>query len=297
MYLIGLTGNIATGKSLVATRLAEHGAQHIDADRVAHRTMEPGQTAWEGVRRRFGEAVVRPDGTVDRAALARIVFEDRQALQDLESIVHPQVTAHIRRILEETEAGVVVLEAIKLLESGLAADCRALWVTTCRADLQLERLRRDRNLSTADAVRRLNAQPDAAAKVARADLLLVNDNTREELIAAVDEEWIAVAAGTAPGLAASPAVQERSPGALIAVEGTSCAEATKLSDADWRLYSGSPTRLCRLLRPLVAALEARAPALHLHVPRQTGYLQFMRGTGFQEVSDRVREPGYAVFRR
>lgn len=296
MYLIGLTGNIATGKSLVAARLAEHGARHIDADRVAHRTMEPGEPAWEQVRRRFGDSVLRPDGTADRPALARIVFGDPEALQALEGIVHPQVLAHIDHILASAPEKVVVVEAIKLLESGLADRCRAVWVTTCDADLQLERLRRDRGLTTEDARRRMNGQPDAAHKVARADVLFLNEGTRADLAGAVDQEWDEIGDETAPGFGTVPIVQDGG-AEVVAREGRHEASARLSSAGSWQLDCRSPTRLPRLLRPLLAAVGERDGIRHLHVPRQTGYLQFMRGMGFEEVTDRVTESGYTVFRR
>lgn len=297
MRVIGLTGNIATGKSLVATRLAALGADHTDADRLAHQAMEPGEPAWEGVRRRFGDSVLHSDGTVDRPALARVVFADPVALADLESIVHPQVLAQVDRLLESSSADTIVIEAIKLIESGLLARCQSLWVTTCRAELQLERLRRDRGLTTADAVRRMNGQPDAAAKVAPADVLLVNEGSREDLLAVVDKEWRCLTAGAAPQSTSTVTVSEQPGRVLIAAEGEHTAAATPLPGCDRRLDCASPARLPRLLRPLIAAVESHERSPHLHVPRQTGYLQFMRGVGFQEVSDRVRESGYAVFRR
>ncbi len=185
-YVIGLTGNIATGKSLVASRLGFHGALLIDADRVAHHAMEPGDTAWDQVRERFGEGVLRADGTVDRRALGQIVFDDPAALSDLEAIVHPQVVARIDRILTAQDEGVVVVEAIKLIESGLTQRCQALWVTACSPENQLARLVGDRGLTAEEARRRMDAQPDAAAKVARADILLVNDGSRCALTALAD---------------------------------------------------------------------------------------------------------------
>lgn len=295
-YVIGLTGNIATGKSLVATRLAAHGARHIDADRVAHETIEPDEPAWEQVRERFGRAVLRADGTVDRRALGRIVFDDPVALRDLEAIVHPQVLARIDGAVAAQKEGVIVVEAIKLIESGLTERCQALWITTSSPENQLARLSGDRGLDVEEARRRMDAQPDAAEKVARADVLLVNDGSRGELTALVDREWREIAAGTAPVPGVGPEVEPATTGAWRSREGGHVAEAVPVSPGQWRLTCHSPTRLPRLMRPLLAALEGQDRAPYLHVPVGTGYRQFMRGMGYREVCDCVTESGYVVYR-
>ncbi|MFN2229888.1 MAG: dephospho-CoA kinase, partial [Anaerolineae bacterium] len=117
--LIGLTGNIATGKSVVAQMLSELGARVIDADKVAHEVMAPGAPAYDAVVDAFGPAVLAPDGTIDRGKLGGIVFRDPTALQRLEAAVHPATIAEVTlRILQATEP-VVVVEAIKLIEAGL----------------------------------------------------------------------------------------------------------------------------------------------------------------------------------
>ncbi len=295
-YIVGLTGNIATGKSLVAGRLALRGALHIDADRVAHQTMEPGEPAWAQVRERFGEGVLRGDRTVDRRALGQVVFGDPAALADLEAIVHPHVLARIDRIVGEREEGVVVIEAIKLTESGITERCHALWVTTCKPEHQLARLTSDRGLGVEDARRRMDAQPDAAEKVARADVLLVNDGSRDELAGLVDREWGEIDAGTAPMPGGMPQLEPVTHATWRSREGDHLAEVMQLSPGEWRLKCFSPTRLPRLTRPLLAVLEAQERCLHLHVPGGTGYRQFMRGMGYGEVSDRVTESGYVVYR-
>ena len=296
-YVIGLTGNIGAGKSTVLEMLRALGAHTIDADAVTRQVMRRGGPAYGPIIQEFGVGILGADGEIDRAALGRRVFADASALRRLEALVHPATIAWITEEIARTDADVIVIEAIKLIESGLLARCQSLWVTTCRAELQLERLRRDRGLTTADAVRRMNGQPDAAAKVARADVLLVNEGSREDLLAVVDKEWRCLTAGAAPQSTSTVTVSEQPGRVLIAAEGEHTAAATPLPGCDRRLDCASPARLPRLLRPLIAAVESRERSPHLHVPRQTGYLQFMRGVGFQEVSDRFGESGYAVFRR
>ncbi len=158
---IGLTGPIGCGKSTVAGWLGERaGVVVIDADRVAREVLAPGGPALDAVIARFGGGLVGPDGVLDRAALGRIVFADSAALRDLEAIVHPAVRPRIldavaRAVAEGTD--VVVIEAIKLVEGGLAALCDEVWLVTCDPAVQLERVV-SRGSEPADADRRIAAQ-------------------------------------------------------------------------------------------------------------------------------------------
>jgi dephospho-CoA kinase len=175
-YVIGLTGNIATGKSLVGHMLAELGAEHIDADHLAHEVMAPGTPAWSEIVAAFGSSgVVGPDGKIDRQRLGRIVFSDPDALARLEQIVHPKVIARTRQLIEASGAPAVVVEAIKLIESGMVRQlCDVLWVVSAPRQVQLERLTKLRGLSRTDALLRLDAQPPAELKVAQADVVIDN---------------------------------------------------------------------------------------------------------------------------
>ena len=117
--LIGLTGNIATGKSEVGRMLAELGARVIDADAVAHQVMRRGDPAYDAVVEAFGPEILRPDGEIDRTRLGAIVFADKEALHRLEAIVHPQVIAHVDALIRDASEPVVVVEAIKLIDAGM----------------------------------------------------------------------------------------------------------------------------------------------------------------------------------
>ncbi|HEY4188859.1 MAG TPA: dephospho-CoA kinase [Candidatus Limnocylindrales bacterium] len=157
---IGITGPIGCGKSQVARWLGELGAAVVDADAVARQVTAPGEPAHDAVLARFGDAVRAPDGTLDRAALARIVFADPAALRDLEAIVHPAVRPRILAAIAAADAGgapAVVIEAIKLVEGGLAALCDEVWLVTCDAAAQRERLLA-RGTTVDDADRRIAAQ-------------------------------------------------------------------------------------------------------------------------------------------
>jgi dephospho-CoA kinase len=184
---IGLTGPIGCGKSTVAGWLGDLGAVVIDADRVARRVTEPGTPAVAQIARAFGVGLLRADGSLDRAALARIVFSDPDALARLEGIVHPAVRPSILDSVAGAErdgAPAVVIEAIKLVEGGLGDLCDEIWLVTCSPDVQrdrltartavrgLERAERAERAQRADAEARITAQADAAARIsAQADLV------------------------------------------------------------------------------------------------------------------------------
>lgn len=168
-FLIGLTGPIGCGKSTVAGMLAELGATVIDADAVAAAATGPGEAALSPIRARFGEGIFAPDGSLDRADLARLVFADPAALRDLEAIVHPEVRRRVEAALESaTGAGalVVVVEAIKLVEGGLAARCDEVWLITCGESDQRSRLA-ERGMPVEEAARRMTSQgADLAERLA-----------------------------------------------------------------------------------------------------------------------------------
>jgi dephospho-CoA kinase len=166
--LIGLTGNISTGKSTVARMLAELGAEVIDADRVAHEVMRAGTPAHARIVEAFGPQVLAPDGEIDRARLGAIVFADPGSLARLESIVHPATLAVIDHRITTTAAQVVVVEAIKLIEAGMADACASVWVTTCRQEQQVARLVQGRGSSRAEAEQRVRARfPGLSCSVLR----------------------------------------------------------------------------------------------------------------------------------
>ncbi len=192
-YVIGLTGNIASGKSTVGRMLAERGAEHIDADRLAHQAIAQGTDAWEQIVRVFGREVLRPDGEIDRARLGAIVFADDDALARLEGIVHPPVIARTQERIERSSAPVVVVEAIKLIESGMVAQlCDVLWVVTAPRAVQIERLVTGRGLSYEDAVARVDAQPPQSEKAARADVVIDNGGSIEATRRQVAQAWDAL---------------------------------------------------------------------------------------------------------
>jgi len=201
--LIGLTGNISTGKSTVARMLADLGAEVIDADRVAHEVMRAGTPAHARVVEAFGPQVLAPDGEIDRARLGAIVFADPVSLARLESIVHPATLAVIDHTITTTVAQVVVVEAIKLIEAGMADACASVWVTTCRPEQQVARIVQGRGSSRAEAEQRVRAQPPQGEKIARADVVVDTSGslawTREQVQAAWDRVVRARGVGNTEG--------------------------------------------------------------------------------------------------
>lgn len=187
--LIGLTGNIATGKSEVGRMLTELGARVIDADAVAHQVMSRGGPVYAAVVEAFGPDILRPDGEINRARLGAIVFADAEALRRLEAIVHPEVITRVDALVREASEPVVVIEAIKLIEAGMHRNCHALWVVTCSREQQIARLMRTRGLSEAEAVLRVDAQPPQAEKIALADVVIDNSHTLAETRRQVVAEW------------------------------------------------------------------------------------------------------------
>lgn len=188
-YLIGLTGGIACGKSAVGQLLRRLGADYVDADHVVHELLGPGGAAVGPILARFGEGVRVPHGGIDRKALGAIVFRDTTALRELEAIVHPLVRPEIRRRIAAATAAVVVVDAIRLIESGLADECDSVWVVTCPPEEQRRRLVELRGLTAEEADARVAAQPPQASRLARADVVIENAGSLDDLERQVREAW------------------------------------------------------------------------------------------------------------
>lgn len=190
MVRIGLTGGIAAGKTLVADELERLGATIIDADVLARQVVEPGTQGLADVVSRFGENVLRADGTLDRARLGDVVFQDDTARADLNAIIHPRVRAEAQRIEESSPAHGVVVHVIPLLvETGQQDSFDGVIVVDVPTALQLERLMRRNGLSEQQARDRINAQVSREERLAASDWVIDNSGETRSTLQAVREIW------------------------------------------------------------------------------------------------------------
>ena len=193
--MVGLTGGIGSGKSTVAAMLADLGAVVVDADRLAREAVEVGTEGYRAVVDRFGSGVLAGDGALDRRALAGVVFDDPEALADLNAIVHPPVRAAIAERVDElagTDA-VVVLEIPLLVESGRLYGASKVIVVDCPEDVAVRRLVQGRGMDEADARRRIAAQVSRAERLAAADVVIDNSGSLADLRHQVEELWAGLA--------------------------------------------------------------------------------------------------------
>lgn len=192
--VIGLTGNIAVGKSQVLQQLQALGAGIVDADRVARQVLQTDGAAFVAVVAAFGDSLLDAQGDIDRAALGRIVFADAAALARLEALTHPAIRQQIDVLMTAATQHVVVIEAIKLLEGPLVDAVDAVWVVDAALETQLARLTTQRGMTAAAARQRVQAQNPQADKLARADLVIRNDGSLAELQHQVRAAWESLAA-------------------------------------------------------------------------------------------------------
>lgn len=190
MLLIGLTGGIGSGKSSVSALLARRGAEVVDADAIVRELQQPGTEVFSEMVQRFGPGIVAEDGSLDRAAVAELVFTDASALADLGAIVHPRVQAEIARRLEELAPTdrVVILDVPLLVESrweGLAGTI----VVDLHPDVAVERLVEHRGFDEDDARNRINNQVDRAERLAKADFVIDNHGHPHELQDEAERAW------------------------------------------------------------------------------------------------------------
>jgi dephospho-CoA kinase len=200
MLTLGLTGGIGSGKSTVSERLEERGAVVVDADRIVRRLQAPGEPVFQAMVEEFGDGIVAGDGSLDRQAVADIVFGDDDALRRLNAIVHPAVGAAIaERLVELAETDhVVVLDIPLLVESG-RDDMAAVIVVDIDPELAIARLVEHRGFSEDDARARIARQASREERLARADVVIDNSGDLDSLRAQVDDLWRRVEAGAFDG--------------------------------------------------------------------------------------------------
>lgn len=208
MLKVGLTGSIAVGKSYVLSVLKELGCVTFDADKIAHRVMEPGRPAFNDIVREFGEQVVAEDGTIDRNKLGAIVFADEKRRLLLNQIVHPRVIEEQNLMLREVEAGdpnaIAIVDAALMIESGGYKRFDKLIVAYCDRESQIERLMKRNNIPREDAERRVAAQMSSAEKREYADYSIDTSGTYEQTrqrVIEVHRQLLELAAKGSPSIA------------------------------------------------------------------------------------------------
>jgi dephospho-CoA kinase len=207
VFLLGLTGNIACGKSTVGRLLADrYGADYVDADLMVHQLYAAGTPETAAIAERFGGDLLRDDGTIDRRRLGDRVLHDPSALRELEVILNPGVRAAIEARIATSPSQVVVLDAIRLIEAGLYQRCDAVWVVTCERESQIQRLMDSRAMTYEQAALRVDSQRPQEEKVRYATEVITNQGRLEDLMAQIDEAW---SRSIGPGAEASTQKAER----------------------------------------------------------------------------------------
>lgn len=215
-YVIGLTGNIATGKSVVRKMIEHLGGYGIDADALAHRAMAKGAPGYNVIVKSFGEWILDEEGQIDRGRLAKLAFADPRALERLEAIVHPLVSHAVDLLIRRAKQSVIVIEAIKLLESELAAGCDTIWVVDCPEEQQVQRLMHKRNMTESAARQRIAAQSPQTLKLQAAKVVIHNDGNFEKTWEQVQAAWSKIPRVEEPLLRPPVAAQ---PGQLVVRRG------------------------------------------------------------------------------
>ncbi|MFA9407675.1 MAG: dephospho-CoA kinase [Candidatus Dadabacteria bacterium] len=194
MKVIGLTGNIACGKSLVASMLEDLGAKVIDVDNIARKIVEPSEPAWKEIVDTFGRDVLNPDDTINRKALGDVIFNDDQKRNILNDITHPKIMASARESVEKyrkENVEVVIIEAALIVEKGGLKDLiEKLIVVISDENSQVERLANRNGFSREEAISRINSQMPAIEKTQHADYIIYNSGTQEETQNQVNDLWV-----------------------------------------------------------------------------------------------------------
>ncbi len=185
--IIGLTGNIATGKSVVRRMLANSGALGIDADDITHRLLYPGAPAYKTVLDVFGNQILSPEGEISRDKLGEIVFTEKEKLKILENLIHPWVTKAIKKRIQNSTTPIVVIEAIKLIESDLKELCDYIWVSHVSEKVQIERLQQTRKMNQTQAERRIAAQNPQSEKLDHADVVIHTEGSFKDTWESIQE--------------------------------------------------------------------------------------------------------------
>jgi dephospho-CoA kinase len=199
VQLIGLTGGIASGKSVVAARLAEHGAVVVDADRIAREVVEPGSPALARIAAEFGDGVIASDGSLDRAALAELVFGSPEERAALNAITHPAVGARSKELFAAAAAAdpdaIVVYDVPLLVEAGRTDEFDLIVVVNASTETRLNRMVELRGMTRDEAMHRINSQATNTERLAIADVVIDSNGTLEQTLEQADALWDKLSSG------------------------------------------------------------------------------------------------------
>jgi len=237
--IIGLTGNIATGKSVVRRMLEHLGAYTIDTDALSHRVISKGAPGYQPVLDKFGTWLLDKDGQIDRTKLGRLVFSDGQALAQLEDIVHPYVTQAVDVLIKRAPHTVVVIEAIKLFESDLRSQCDTIWVTDAPQAIQIERLVRKRGMNQDEAAQRIHSQSAQKEKLALAKIIINNNGSYDDLWKQVNDGWKQIAPAQEAGQTTQVLVKPEA--GTLSLQRGKPRDSQKIADLITRLSKGKHT--------------------------------------------------------
>ena len=262
MMRIGLCGGMGSGKSTVAALLRERGAHLIDADAIARDIVQPGSAALLEIGARFGPRVLLPDGSSDRAALARIAFSDAQALQDLEAITHPRIWAATNEQFAALPADAIAVHDMPLLvEKRMSPEYHLVIAVLADPERRIRRLVDQRGLDLADILRRIAVQASDAQRRAAADVLIDNNTTPRELAAQVGQLWheriAPFAANLAAGLPASP-TRISADAVILAQQAARIAARIRRAESGGDHLDAVPVRM--------TLLQRRTQILHVAIP-------------------------------
>ena len=235
-FVIGLTGNIATGKSVVRKMLEHLGAYGIDADSLGHRAISKGAPGYQPIVDTFGNWILGSDDQIDRTKLSKLVFSNPEALISLEDIIHPLVEQAVEILIHRSSKRVIVVEAIKLLESRLRNYCNTIWVTDAPEEIQVQRLTKVRKLSNNEAIERVYAQSAQEIKLKVADIVIQNTKSFEDTWKQVNSAWKLTV--PVPSAEARPKPAKPSIGSGLTVRRAGPDEALLIADFITRLSRG-----------------------------------------------------------
>ena len=286
-YVIGLTGNIATGKSVVRRMLEHLGAYTIDADTLSHRAIAKGAPGYKPVVEAFGKFILDASGEIDRAKLGRLVFSNPDALEDLESIIHPLVERAVDLMIRRASQRVIVIEAIKLLEGKLVSECDTLWATFAPESIQKARLMKKRGMTEREAIQRIQSQPPQEGKIAAADVVIHNagsfDDTWKQVLAA----WKVVS----PVTDTSPVILHKAGAGELAVQRGRPRDSADISALITRLSAGT-----RPLSPddVMAAFGDKAFLLLMNDKQLVGLAGWQVENLVSRTTDLYLDPGITI---